>query len=47
MHTDKLKYKTLTHFITKCFYGVCDELSGGNKQIRLIRVNPWLNGHAA
>jgi GxxExxY protein len=29
MHTDKLKYKELTHLIIKCFYEVYTELGGG------------------
>jgi hypothetical protein len=44
---DKLKYKEPPHFISKRFYEVCDELGGGNKQIRLICVNLWLNSYTA
>jgi hypothetical protein len=49
MHTDKLKYKELTHHIIKGFNEVYTELDGGflesvyAKAICLICVNLWLN----
>jgi hypothetical protein len=51
MHTDKLKYRELTHHIIKGFYEVYTELGGGfleslyEKEICLIRVNLWLNSN--
>jgi hypothetical protein len=51
MHTDKLKYKDLTHLIINGFYEVYTESGGGllesvyEKAICLICVNLWLNSY--